>query len=125
MNIVHGKTILTQNGLSIQKLWQETCFFAKNAQLLSRLGTREKNFYFPIHAVNFCKTFCTCSPSSLGQDLIVKNAKRYIFFIWASWARNGNFECFLRKKGLRPLGVRPWICVFFIFKKILIFIEMD
>jgi hypothetical protein len=25
--------------------------------------------------VNFFETFCTCSPSSLGQDLIVKIAK--------------------------------------------------
>jgi hypothetical protein len=49
------------------------------------LGTREKYYYFPICAVNFCKTFCTCSPSSLGQDLMVKNAKFLIyFFIWAS-----------------------------------------
>jgi hypothetical protein len=30
MNKVHGKKKFTQNGLSIQKLWQETCFFAKN-----------------------------------------------------------------------------------------------
>jgi hypothetical protein len=37
------------------------------------LDTREKNFYFQIHAVNFCKTFCACSPSSLGQDLTIKN----------------------------------------------------
>jgi hypothetical protein len=85
MNKVHGKIILTQNGLSIQKLWQETCFFAKNVQLLSLPCTREKNFSFAIRAVNFCKTFCTCSPNmqkafctcspnSLGQDLTVKNA---------------------------------------------------
>jgi hypothetical protein len=75
MNKVHGKTIFTQNGLSIQKLWQETCYFAKNGQLLILLGTREKNFSFPIRAVNFCKENCTCSPNSLGQDLMVKNAK--------------------------------------------------
>jgi hypothetical protein len=73
MNKVYGKTKFTQNGLSIQKLWQETCFFAKNGQILSLPGTREKNFSFPIRAVNFCETFCTCSPSSLGQDLTVKN----------------------------------------------------
>jgi hypothetical protein len=29
MNKVHGKTIFTKNGLSIQKLWQETCVFCK------------------------------------------------------------------------------------------------
>jgi hypothetical protein len=30
-------------------------------------------------------TFCTCSPSSLGMDLIVKSAKENLYiFIWAS-----------------------------------------
>jgi hypothetical protein len=77
MNKVHGKTNFTQNGLSIQKLWQKTCFFVKNGQLLFLPGTREKNFSFPIRAVNFYETFYTCSPSSLGQDLTVKNAKFY------------------------------------------------
>jgi hypothetical protein len=50
-------------------------FFAKNGQLLSLSDTREKNFSFPIHAVNFCETFSTCSLSSLKQDLKVKNEK--------------------------------------------------
>jgi hypothetical protein len=80
MNKVHGKTIFTHNGLSIQKLWQETFFFVKNGQLLSLPGTREKNFSFPIRVVNFCEAFGTCSPSSLGQDLTVK-IYIYIFFI--------------------------------------------
>jgi hypothetical protein len=75
MNKVCGKTNFTQNGLSIQKLRQETCFFAKNRQLLSLLDTREKIYSFPICVVNFCEAFCTCSSSSLGQDYTVKNAK--------------------------------------------------
>jgi hypothetical protein len=37
---------------------------------------KEKKKFFPNCVVNFCKTFCTCSPSSLGQDLTVKNAKK-------------------------------------------------
>jgi hypothetical protein len=48
------------------------------------LGTREKSFSFhfkrynlTIHAVNFCETFCTCSPSSLGQDPMVEKAKKF------------------------------------------------
>jgi hypothetical protein len=36
----------------------------------------KKTSLFPICAVNFCKTFCTCSPSSLRQDLIVKNEEK-------------------------------------------------
>jgi hypothetical protein len=35
-----------------------------------------KKISFPTRAVNFCETFCTCSPSSLGQDLTVKNTKK-------------------------------------------------
>jgi hypothetical protein len=46
MNKLYGKIIFTQNGLSIQKLRQETCFFAKNGQLLSLPGTRKKTFLF-------------------------------------------------------------------------------
>jgi hypothetical protein len=50
--------------------------------LLSLPGIREKNFsfhfkcnYLTICAVKFCEFFCTCSPSSLGQDPIVESAK--------------------------------------------------
>ena len=46
---------------------------------------------------------------------MVKNARKNIFFVWASWARNGSFEVFFEKKELCPLRVRPWICVFLIF----------
>jgi hypothetical protein len=113
-NKVHGKTTFTQNKLSIQKLWQETCFLTKNGQLLFLPGTREKLF-FPIYVVNFCETFCKCSFSSLGQDFTIKNGIFLIFFVWASWARNGNFEVFFEKKELHHLGVQPWICVFLIF----------
>jgi hypothetical protein len=50
--------------------------------LLSLPGTVEKNFSFhfkrynlTIRAVNFFETFCTCSTSSLVQDLTVKITK--------------------------------------------------
>jgi hypothetical protein len=43
-----------------------------------------------------------------------------LFFVWASWARNGSFEVFFEKKELGPLGIRPWICVFLILILILI-----
>jgi hypothetical protein len=56
--------------------------------------------------VNFCKTFCTCSPSSLSQDPMIESAKIYKRFIWASWARNGRFGVFFKKKGLGPLGIK-------------------
>ena len=94
--------------------------------LLSLLGTREKNFSFQfkcynltICVVNFFETFYTCFPSTLRQDLIVKIAKKKMFFFCLDFLsyRNGRFEFFfLEKKELHPLGFRPWICVFLIFK---------
>jgi hypothetical protein len=84
--------------------------------LLSMLGTRERNFSFhfkrynlTIRAINFFETFCTCSPSSLGQDLVVKIAFFYFlffYFFFASWVRNGRFEHFSEKNDLCPLGVK-------------------
>jgi hypothetical protein len=47
MNKVYGKTNFTQNKLSIQKLWQEACFFAKKGQLLSLPGIQGKKPFFP------------------------------------------------------------------------------
>ena len=87
-------------------------FCTKGSQtLLSLLGTREKNFFFhfkrynlTIHVVNFCKTFCTCSPSSLGQDPTIESAKSEKKFICASSTRNGKFEVFFEQNGLSPLG---------------------
>jgi hypothetical protein len=114
MNKVHGKTNFTQNGLSIHKLWQEACFFVKNGQLLSLLGTRGKNFSFPILVVNFWETFCKCSPSSLGQDLTIKNANFY-FLSFGLLSKKWQFWMFFEKKGFYPLEVRRWICVFLIF----------
>jgi hypothetical protein len=33
-----------------------------------------KHYNLTIHAVNYFETFCTYSPSSLGQDLTIKSA---------------------------------------------------
>ena len=54
--------------------------YDKKLVFLRRMGTCKKNLSFPINAVDFCKTFCTCSINSLRQDLMVKIAKRYTFF---------------------------------------------
>jgi hypothetical protein len=77
-----------------------------NSALLSVPGTREKKFSsnfkhynLTIRVVNFYKTFCTCSPSSLGQDPMVESARKTSsFFIWTTQARNGNFGVFFEKK---------------------------
>jgi hypothetical protein len=44
------------------------------------LSTRKKTFLSTsIRVVNFFETFCTCSPSSLEQDLIVESAHLFYF----------------------------------------------
>jgi hypothetical protein len=47
MNKVNGKTTFTQNGLSIQKLCQETCFFCKEWTSSFPVGHRGKKLLFP------------------------------------------------------------------------------
>jgi hypothetical protein len=47
MNKVHGKTIFTQNKLSIQKLWQETCFFGEEWAASFPAGYKGKKHFFP------------------------------------------------------------------------------
>ena len=98
INKVHVKKKLSKKNFPF-KSYDMKLVFAKNGQLLSLLGTRKKYIFFPIRVVNFCKTFCIYFPSSLGKDLTVKNTKKnYYFFIWASWAKNGNLEFFLKKQ---------------------------
>jgi hypothetical protein len=40
-----------------------------------RISFHFKYDYLTIHAVKFCDLFCTCSPSSLGQDPTIESAK--------------------------------------------------
>jgi hypothetical protein len=77
-------------------------------------GHSGKKLFFPLQrynlticAVKCCESFCTCSPSSLVQDPIVKSAKKWKKrVIWASWARNGRFGAFL-EKGLKSKRAVP------------------
>jgi hypothetical protein len=55
--------------------------------------------------VNFCETFCTCSPSSLGQDPTVENAKEWKKSFELLELKMGDLECFFEKNGFGPLGV--------------------
>jgi hypothetical protein len=75
MNKIHGITFFYPKWTFHSQVMTRNLFFCEEGQLLSLPGTREKNFSFPIRAVNFCKTFCTYYPTSLGQDLKVKNSK--------------------------------------------------
>jgi hypothetical protein len=65
---------------------------------------KEKNFSFyfkcynlTIREVNFCKTFCTCSPNSLGQDPTFEITKKFL---------KDHFGVFFEKKGHDPLGIK-------------------
>jgi hypothetical protein len=78
-----GKQILPKMDFPF-KSYDKNLFFCEEWTASFLAMHKGKNFSFSICAVNFCKTFCTCSPSSLGQDLTVKNAKNIYFFIWAS-----------------------------------------
>jgi hypothetical protein len=51
------------------------------------------------------QNFLICFPSSLRQDLMVKDEKKSFLIVWASWARNGSFEVFFETKDLCFLGV--------------------
>jgi hypothetical protein len=84
----------------------ELKFFAPKAvKVCIPVGYNGKNFSFhfkhynlTIHVVNFFETFCTCSPSSLGQDLIFKIAKKnYLFLFGLPELEMANLGCFLRK----------------------------
>jgi hypothetical protein len=50
-------------------------FFCKEWAASFSVGHKGKNFSFPIRAINFFETFCTCSPNSLGQDLTVEDSQ--------------------------------------------------
>jgi hypothetical protein len=60
-----------------------------------------KRYNLIIRAVNFFKTFCTCFPSSLGQDPTIECAK---FIKIKSFGllelEMVDLGCFLRKMGL-------------------------
>jgi hypothetical protein len=69
------------NGAKVQSCVVQIFCTRGSQSLLPLPGTREKSFsfhfkryYLRIRAVNFIETFCTCSPTSLGQDLIVQSA---------------------------------------------------
>jgi hypothetical protein len=70
--------------------------------LLSLPGTSKKNFSFhfkrynlTIRAVNIFETFCTCSPSSLGQDPTIKIPIFFWFLLLE--LEMASFSIFLRK----------------------------
>jgi hypothetical protein len=84
-------------------------------------GKKDFSFYFKhynltIHAVKFFETFCTCFPSSLGQDLTVKSAIFIkIFPFGLLELEMADLRCFLRKKDLHSLGAKetkPTFCIF-------------
>jgi hypothetical protein len=77
MNKVHGIQFFNPKWTFHSKVMTKNLFFCKEwAASFSYRAQGKKSFSFPIRVVNFCKTFCACFPSSLGQDLTIKNAKK-------------------------------------------------
>jgi hypothetical protein len=70
-----GKQFLPKMDFSLKGYDKKLVFLQRMGSFFPCPTQGKKNKKFLIYAVNFCKTFCTCSPSSLGQDLKVKNAK--------------------------------------------------
>jgi hypothetical protein len=75
------------DGAKPQSYIVETFCTTGGQSLLSLPGTVEKNFsvhlkpyHLTFREVNFFETFCTCSPSNLGQDLTVKISIFILFF---------------------------------------------
>jgi hypothetical protein len=88
--------------------------FPKGGQtLLSLPGTREKNFqrnYLTSRAVKFCNFFCTCSPSSQGQDPTVESVKKNFKNSFGPLQQEMVvFGVFFEKKGVKlaPLSWHP------------------
>jgi hypothetical protein len=73
MNKLYGKFFFTQNRLSFKNYDKKLVFLQRMGNFFLYRAQEKKKFTC---AVNFCKTFCTCSLSSLGQDLTIKNVKK-------------------------------------------------
>jgi hypothetical protein len=62
------------------------------------VGYKEKRPFFPNLCGQLLQNFCTCSFSSLGQDLMVKNANKiYVFLFGLLELEMVVLRCFLRK----------------------------
>jgi hypothetical protein len=77
-----GKQILPKTDFPLKSYDKKLVFLRRMGNFFPYWTQGKKKISFPIRAVNFCETFCTRSPSSLGQDLTVKNAKKIIFFLF-------------------------------------------
>jgi hypothetical protein len=84
-------------------------FCTKGGQILLSLPSTRENFKrdnLTIHAVNFCKTFCTCSFSILRQDPMVKfgKVKRILFGLLE--LEMTDLGCFFDKKAFVLWGLK-------------------
>jgi hypothetical protein len=77
------------NGVEAQSCIVQFFCTTGGQSLLSLPGTSKKNFSFyfkcynlTIRVVNIFEILCTCSSSSLGQDLIVKIPKKDFLFLF-------------------------------------------
>jgi hypothetical protein len=83
-------------------------FFCEEWAASFPAGHKGKKHFFPNLCGQLLGTFCTCSPSSLRQDLMVKNEIFYFYFFSFGLLEleMAVLRCFLRKKNfvLEGLG---------------------
>jgi hypothetical protein len=101
-----GEQILSKTDFPFRSYDKKLVFLRRMGNFFPLLGTREKNFSFPIRAVNFSETFCTCSPCSVGQDPTTESAKKIFKNSFGLLELEmANLGCIFEKKGHGLLGV--------------------
>jgi hypothetical protein len=73
-----GKQILPKTDFPF-KIYDKKLVFLQRMGSFFPCRAQGKKLFFPNLCGQLCKTFCICSPSSLGQDLTVKKEKNKLF----------------------------------------------
>jgi hypothetical protein len=80
MNKVHGNFFLPKTNFPFKSYDKKPVFLQRMGSFFPCWAQGKKTFLSQSMQSTFLETFCTCSPSSLRQDLMVKNAEKIILF---------------------------------------------
>jgi hypothetical protein len=75
MNKYMGKQILPKTDFPFKSYDKKLVFLCIMGSFFCCWAQEKKKILSQSMQSIFCETFCTCSPRSLGQDLMIKNAK--------------------------------------------------
>jgi hypothetical protein len=75
-----GKQFLPKKDFPFKSYDKKLVFLQRMGNFFPYRAQGKKAFFSQSMWSTFAKTFCTCSPSSLGQDLMVKNEIFYFYF---------------------------------------------